>query len=113
MYLYVLEKVKQLEDKNFQLETEKEETASQLEEMTNTNKRLQEELKNAKEMIDAIDLHPPSINDSGTLFIILEMFSENFYRYLITFYIDFSFGSHWATVWWFRLLERGVALKSS
>ena len=61
------EKVKQLEDKNFLLETQKEEMETELEEMSQANIKLQGEIREAKDMLSTIDLNlPPMEKDSGT-----------------------------------------------
>ena len=66
-FVVFLEKVKQLEDKNFLLETQKEEMETELEEMSQANIKLQDEIREAKDMLSTIDLNlPPMEKDSGT-----------------------------------------------
>ena len=66
-FVVFLEKVKQLEDKNFLLETHKEEMETKLEEMSQANIKLQGEIREAKDMLSTIDLNlPPMEKDLGT-----------------------------------------------
>ena len=65
-----LEKVTQLEERNFVLQTDKEEKESQLEELSRTNQNLQSEIKELKDAMSQMGNETdPNSNGIHSLFI--------------------------------------------
>ena len=62
--MFFLEKVTQLEERNFVLQTDKEEKENQLEELSKTNQNLQSEIKELKDALSQMEAQP-ELNSNG------------------------------------------------
>ena len=70
--MFFLEKVTQLEERNFVLQTDKEEKENQLEELSKTNQNLQSEIKELKDALSQMEAQP-ELNSNG-----MNKFNMNF-----------------------------------